>query len=114
MHRYPSHEEPKSVMKTIIGREFNGLQSSEVPKPARCYQPLSGCSYPRGIEGNATASLVMVPEVKKTSTIDGRQKLCQEKDDGEHEDITVDLSNCHSAKLETVLKEGQRRKVTAE
>ncbi len=106
LHEYPpSHEEPKSAK--IKDEEFNNLLGlSEVPL---CYQPSSDCGYPRGIESNATA-LFAAPEVKMTTIIaNGREKQpCAEEED---EDISVDLSNCHSAKLETVLKKGQRRRV---
>ncbi len=115
-HGYPppSHEEPESAK--IKDEEFTNLPTSDIPKQALSYQSSSDCSDSKGIESNEvpSSSLHVVPELKMTSssTSNGKGKLCAEEHE-EEEGISVDLSNCHSEKLETVLKEGQRRRATA-
>ncbi len=109
-HDHSSHEEPESAK--MKGGEFSRLTASDIPKQVLSYQPTSDfcCNNPRGIESHETPlmSSHVGPELKMTTT-NGNGKPCA-KENQEEEGISVDLSNCHIEKIETVLKEGQRRR----
>ncbi len=107
LHEYPpSHEEPKSA-KTNSEELSNNSLLSAVPL---CYMPSSDCGHHKWIDSDATA-LCAVPEVKMASIISNRKEIltCAEEED--EDEISVDLSNCHIEKLQTILKKGQRRRV---